>query len=68
LLRQRENIADVSIGSFATKLGYPCDVRFATISDRTADIAGVPDRANTGSDGDGSGKQKAARRRLSISI
>jgi hypothetical protein len=35
-------------GSFATELDSERHVRFTTVSDRTADIAGGPVRANTG--------------------
>jgi len=36
------------MGSFSTEFGYPPDVRFTPDSDRTADIAGGPVRANSG--------------------
>ena len=42
--------AYVADGSFSTKLGCPRHVRFTPDSDRTADIAGGPFRANFGSD------------------
>src|SRR5438105_12004416 len=35
-----------ALGSFATKLDRPRHVRFPPVSDRTADIAGGPFRAN----------------------
>src|ERR1700676_215347 len=37
---------DVGFGSFSTELGRPRDVRFPSDSDRTADIASGPVRAN----------------------
>jgi hypothetical protein len=37
--------ANVSVGSFATEMGCPRDVRFPSDSDRTADTAGDPVRA-----------------------
>jgi hypothetical protein len=40
---------DVSCGSFSTEMGCPHDVRFTPVSDRIADIAGGPFRANFGS-------------------
>jgi hypothetical protein len=38
--------ADFRYGSFSTELGRPRDVRFPSDSDRTADIASGPVRAN----------------------
>ncbi len=38
------------LGPFATKLDRPRHVRFPPVSDRTADIAGGPFRANSGRD------------------
>jgi hypothetical protein len=38
---------DFRVGSFSTELGCPRNVRSAPVSDRTADIAGGPVRANT---------------------
>jgi hypothetical protein len=44
-LKKRANVAS---GSFATKLGRPCRVRFTPDSDRTADITDGPVRAICG--------------------
>jgi hypothetical protein len=41
--------AHVRNGSSATKLGWPCHVRYSPDSDRTADIDGGPVRAKPGS-------------------
>src|SRR6266849_5947439 len=47
--RRRHGPSGVRFGSFSTELGYPPHVRFTPDSDRTADIAGGPVRANNGS-------------------
>jgi len=40
------NQLDVSLGSFATEMACPCDVRSTPDSNQTADIAGGPVRAD----------------------
>jgi hypothetical protein len=42
-----KHLASSPSGSFATKPGRPCHVRFTPTSDRTADITDGPVRANS---------------------
>jgi hypothetical protein len=57
-------------GSFSTKFGYPCDVRFPPDSDQTADLARSPKGAKPGSRTyaqiDGESLSKAARKGLIV--